>query len=185
MQFDIAIVGAGPVGLAAARALSGTGRTIVLVERHPRTVLENPPVDGREIALTHKSVAILERLGAWAHIPAAEISPLAEARVLNGTSPLALRFAPPPRPGQPLARLAPNHLIRRALFQAVADAPDITLLDGAELASVQPGADRSTLALADGRTLAARLARSALLGLAAATTPLRRLVARRLVTATN
>ncbi len=68
MIYDILIVGGGPAGLAFARALNGAGLRIAVVERQPAGLLASPPVDGREIALTHRSVATLTRLGAWVHL---------------------------------------------------------------------------------------------------------------------
>ncbi len=119
MDTDVAIIGAGPAGLALAAALEGSGLSVTLIERAPEAALADPAFDGREIALTHRSQAILRDLGAWGRIPAEETAPLREAKVINGASPLALRFAP--GEGQePLGRLVPNHLIRRALFEVVA-----------------------------------------------------------------
>ena len=43
-DFDIIVVGAGPAGLAFARALEGSGLDIALVERQPADVLASPPV---------------------------------------------------------------------------------------------------------------------------------------------
>ena len=83
-DFDIIVVGAGPAGLAFARGLEGSGLTVALVERQPAEVLAEPPVDGREIALTHRSVATLERLGAWNRIAPDQIFALRAARVYNG-----------------------------------------------------------------------------------------------------
>lgn len=92
MDHDIIIVGAGPAGLALARSLRGAELDIALLERQSREDLADPAYDGREIALTHRSVRILEELGAWANI--AEAHPLVSAQVLNGGSPLALTFEP-------------------------------------------------------------------------------------------
>jgi 2-octaprenyl-6-methoxyphenol hydroxylase len=60
-DLDVLIIGGGPVGAAAARALSGQGLALALVE--PR---ETPPhADPRPIALAHGGRLILERLGVW------------------------------------------------------------------------------------------------------------------------
>jgi ubiquinone biosynthesis UbiH/UbiF/VisC/COQ6 family hydroxylase len=160
MQFDIAIVGAGPAGLATALAIarSGTGHSVALLERAPRAALAMPAFDGREIALSHHAVRVLHDLGAWDRLPQAEIAPLAEARVSNGRSPLSLRFAPPRRAGEPLGHFAPNHRLRQALFEAAMAEPSITLLDETELAELRTTADAAELRLADGRTATARLA---------------------------
>lgn len=70
-QFDVAIIGAGIAGSALAVALSGSGLSIALVEAQP---LQRPTLpqeltlnsfDSRVSALTPKSIALLDRLGAW------------------------------------------------------------------------------------------------------------------------
>ena len=61
-DFDVLIVGGGPVGAAAALALRGTDLRVGLIEaRTPRA----PSSDPRPIALSHGSRLILERFGAW------------------------------------------------------------------------------------------------------------------------
>ena len=49
--FDIAVIGAGPVGLCFARALAESGLQIVVLERLAEPALAIPVFDGREIAL--------------------------------------------------------------------------------------------------------------------------------------
>lgn len=154
---DIAVIGAGPAGLAFARSLAGSGLRVILVERAPEASLADPAFDGREIALTHRSQGILRELDAWDRIPAEETSPLGEARVLDGASPFALTFAPEGKGAPPLGALVPNHLIRRALFQAVQDARCATLLAGVAVKAVETTPKGGTLTLADGRELRARL----------------------------
>jgi ubiquinone biosynthesis UbiH/UbiF/VisC/COQ6 family hydroxylase len=156
-DFDLTIIGAGPAGLSLARALSGHGLAIALVERQPRSVLESPPFDGREIALTRQSVDHLQTLGAWDRLPPADISPLNEARVLNGPFEHALRFRPLPKAGENLGCFVPNHLIRRSLFESVADCPDITLLDRRTATGIATSEDTATLTFADATKLTSRL----------------------------
>lgn len=50
---DILIVGAGPAGLSFAAEMAGSGLSVTLIEKSPLDILQNPPYDGREIALTH------------------------------------------------------------------------------------------------------------------------------------
>ncbi|HEX7770206.1 MAG TPA: FAD-dependent oxidoreductase, partial [Dokdonella sp.] len=73
MKHDIAIIGAGPVGLCLARALALQGLHVAVVERQPRAALAEPAFDGREIALTHASMRLLGELGVWGRIPADQV----------------------------------------------------------------------------------------------------------------
>ncbi|MEZ5741191.1 MAG: FAD-dependent monooxygenase [Burkholderiaceae bacterium] len=81
-----AIIGAGPAGLWSASAAADAGLAVTLIERQPRAPLADPAPDGRDIALTHRSEAILRDLGIWELFPPPEIAPLREARVSNGGS---------------------------------------------------------------------------------------------------
>lgn len=156
MHYDLVIVGAGPVGLALALALRGHGLHIALVERQPETLLAAAPDDGREIALTHHSLRFLHDLGAWAHIPGDQISPLREARVLDGRSPAILQFDAAGR-GQALGQLVPNHCIRRALYCALQAGPGIDLVAQTTVAALNLDAPCADLHLTDGRSLQAPL----------------------------
>ncbi len=155
--FDLVIIGAGPAGLSLARALSGQGLSIAVVERQNRALLAAPPFDGREIALTQGSVDLMQKLGAWDRLPPEEISPLNQARVLNGPFDHALRFEPVRQPGQNLGYFVPNHLIRRSLFESVSTCADVTLLDERTATGITTDADSATLRFADGTTLTSRL----------------------------
>lgn len=157
MTYDIIIVGGGPAGLSFARALADAGLNIALVEQQDSDALADPGYDGREIALTHRSVRMLTELGAWARLPAEEISELREARVLNGLSPLALTFDTAGRPEQALGVLVSNHLIRRALFDAVQGQDGLTLMTGVKVADCKAGPEGAEIRLEDGRVLSARL----------------------------
>ena len=52
LHSDILVVGAGPAGLSFAAELAGSGLKVTLIERSPLSVLQNPPYDGRDIAMT-------------------------------------------------------------------------------------------------------------------------------------
>ncbi|PZR10944.1 MAG: FAD-dependent hydroxylase [Azospirillum brasilense] len=157
MQFDVAIVGGGPVGLAFAREMAGSGLSLAVIETQPEARLADPGFDGREIALTHLSQDLMRALGAWDHLPAGAASALREARVLNGGSPYALHFDVSDRAEAALGQLVPNHLIRRALFAATRGQAELTLLAGTSVTGATITRQGARLALADGREVAAKL----------------------------
>jgi ubiquinone biosynthesis UbiH/UbiF/VisC/COQ6 family hydroxylase len=157
MECDVLIVGGGPAGLSLARSLADSPLRIMVVERQPETAIAVPSYDGREIALTHRSIATLKALGAWHLLPPDEISPLNEARVLNGASPFALSFETTGHGGGPLSLMVPNHRIREALYRAVRDQPNLTLLTGSGVSAVKTDARSVRVMLEDGRSISARL----------------------------
>jgi ubiquinone biosynthesis UbiH/UbiF/VisC/COQ6 family hydroxylase len=156
-QFDIAVVGAGPAGLAFALAAAPLGLRVALFDQQPEAQLADPAPDGREIALTHASRATLERLGVWSRIPEAEVSPLKDAQVFDGPSLLALRFRAADAGTDAIGLLVPNHWIRRALYETVTERGAATLITGARVASVVRGDREVSLTLEDGRTFRASL----------------------------
>lgn len=156
---DILIIGAGPAGLSLAAALKGSGRKVLLVERQPEATIVSPPFDGREIALTQLSVRLMQDLGQWSRIDPAERSPLKRAKVLNGPSAFAL-WVDPDRVHDELGFLVPNHLIRKAAYEAVFAVPDaaVSLRAGVAVCRMQPADDHVAVELASGDVLRARLA---------------------------
>lgn len=154
---DVVVVGAGPAGLCFARSLAGSGLQVTVVEPQSRQALAEAAFDGREIALTHASRQILEQLQLWDRLPAAEVAELREARVLDGRSPFALTFASDHRSGDPLGWLVPNHLIRRAAWDAVQDQPGLQLRAGRRVQGVRAVDAGQQVLLDDGSTVQARL----------------------------
>lgn len=155
MHCDIVIIGGGPAGLAFARSLAGSGLDVALVEKQSAEQLASPAYDGREIALTWHSVAILRDLGVWAMLPDADRAPLVAARVQNGRSSFALDFDPG-EAGQ-LGWLVSNHRIRQGLWAAVAGQPRLTLLTGARVVAARTDMVRAVVELDGGTTIRSRL----------------------------
>lgn len=149
----IAVVGAGPAGLSFARALAGTDAEIILLERQPLSALAAPPFDGREIALTHRSMRGLRDLGVWSLIPPAEIHDMHQARVLNGRSRFAMTIAPKPADHRPLGVLISNHLLRRALFEGVQHQKNVAIRAGCGVDRAAVEGEHVRVTLADGGTL--------------------------------
>jgi ubiquinone biosynthesis UbiH/UbiF/VisC/COQ6 family hydroxylase len=115
-QVDIAIIGAGPAGLSLACALASSGLQLCLIDLQSKTELSEPPMDGRDIAMTHLSKTILMEMSVWQRFETDVVHPLCEATVQDGGSPYALHFERSDDPEAPLGYLVANHQIRKALF---------------------------------------------------------------------
>jgi 2-octaprenyl-6-methoxyphenol hydroxylase len=72
-RVDVAVLGGGPVGCTLALALRATGRTVAVIERTAKSPAASPDAPFRPISLSYASRIILERLGAWAALPATPI----------------------------------------------------------------------------------------------------------------
>ncbi|MFH6601262.1 5-demethoxyubiquinol-8 5-hydroxylase UbiM [Ectopseudomonas khazarica] len=157
MSPDIVIVGAGPAGLCLARALSGHGLSIMLLERQAEQALADPAFDGREIALTHGSQALLDRLGLWSRLPAEDVAVLRDAQVFNGPSLFALKIRAEQAGAERLGHLVANQAIRRAAYEAVRACSDVHLLCDTQVRAIQSGEHEIKLVLQDGQMLQPRL----------------------------
>ena len=157
MHFDIAIVGAGPSGLCFARALAESGLRIAILERQAEAALAEPAFDGREIALTHHSAKLLRELGVWDRIAQEAISPLRDAKVLNGLSLYAMQIDHRDSRKEELGYLISNCLIRKAAYEAVKSSPAITLMTGVQIGSVRTDADAAHITLDSGKTMTVQL----------------------------
>ena len=161
LHSDILVVGAGPAGLSFAAELAGSGLKITLIEKSPLEILQNPPYDGREIALTHLSREIMQRLGMWDLIPKDEIYPLRDAKVLNGQSDYQLHFPQPTQargePADCLGYLISNHNIRKAAYEVVSKLENVTILTGTGVKKVKTSEDEAQVILENGEVLSGRL----------------------------
>ncbi|MBN3757716.1 5-demethoxyubiquinol-8 5-hydroxylase UbiM [Paraburkholderia sp. Tr-20389] len=161
METDVTIVGAGPAGLCLARSLSGRGLKIVVIDQQPLRELETPAFDGREIALSHKSVAIMKRLSLWQIIGEDAQSQLRDAKIFNGSSPEALEIGHSLGIHAELGWLVPNHLIRQAAWRSVqrsmADNGDITVMAAEKVSGVKTGSTSGRVTLESGNSVVSRL----------------------------
>ena len=157
MNFDVVIVGAGPSGLCFAQALADCGLRIAILERQHESQLANPAFDGREIALTHRSVQLMQTHGLWQRIDPQAISPLRDARVLNGPSLYAMNIDPRDSKKPELGYLVSNYLIRKAAYEAVKTSPSVTLLTEVQITQISTDHGGAHIALASGETIEAQL----------------------------
>jgi len=149
MNFDVTIVGAGPVGLSFARALSDTSLNIAIIDRQTSKSLANPPEDGREIALTHLSKKILTSFGIWQEIDQNEISLIKEAKVINGVSPYSLHFNHQDTSENTLGHLIPNRLIRAAAYKVAKESKAIKIITGVGVDSFNIDANKAEIKLSN------------------------------------
>jgi len=154
IETDVIVIGAGPAGLCLARALDASGLRVVVLEREPDTTLRAPRFDGREIALTQRSVRLLRELDVWRRLPADECHPLCRASVFDTGAATPLKVG---GGHEPLGWLVPNHAIRAAAFEAMAESRNVELHAGVRVAAVETDSTSARVRLDDGRAFAAKL----------------------------
>ncbi|MCJ2015085.1 FAD-dependent monooxygenase [Methylobacterium sp. J-076] len=152
-RFEVAVVGAGAAGLAAALASAQAGVRTALVGRHA------PVADGRTVALLDGSVRFLRALGAWDEV-GEWASPLCTLQIIDDTRSL---FRPPPARFNAAEigldafgwNVESAHLV--AALRRRARAQDGLTLIESDAAGAEPGEAASRIALADGAAVEARL----------------------------
>lgn len=170
-SYDIAVVGAGAVGAAAALALAQCGRRVALVDGRPGPA-EPPGDDYGEfvVSLNLASVALLTRLGVWSAIRERRASPYGAMSLWDAGGTGATHFDSATIGEPVLGYFVEAALAESVLHRAAAEA-GVELFWGERVESLAVDADAATLNTADGRSLSARLA----LGADGARSPLRQL----------
>ena len=157
IYYDVIIVGAGPAGLSFACSLIDLNLNVLVVEKSTQESIANPKPDGRETALTHNSLKILQKLGVWDLINQTSVSPLKEAKVFDGDSDSLLNFAAKKSSFDALGYLVPNHLIRLALYKKALTSKNLTIINEISVESVSTSVSDAKVILSSGETVNSKL----------------------------
>jgi len=161
MKKDIVIIGAGPAGLSFANSLADTNINVLIVERQSREQLSDPAIDGRDIALTHFSQKLLVEMDTWSRMPADEVFPIKEAKVLDGESSYALHFNREDIPEDMLGYIISNQAIRKALYEKADSLDNVELLTDVSVTEVKTDENGAKVVLSNGKTVESALLVSA------------------------
>jgi 2-octaprenyl-6-methoxyphenol hydroxylase len=151
-ETDIAVVGAGPAGLAAALLLTQLGHDTLLIAP------AGAPLDERTSALLAGSVDLLTRIGAWQRASSAA-APLRSLRIIDGTRRLVrapeVIFHADEIGLAAFGYNLPNRALVAAL-ESIASEDRLSRM-AASVAGLARGSDRVVLRLCDGGEVGARL----------------------------
>lgn len=152
--YDVAIVGGGPAGLAAAIAVAETGSRTVLVARR------TPYADNRTTALLGGSVDFLDGLGVWQRC-AGNAAALKTMRLVDDTGRLIrapeVKFVSDEIGLDTFGYNIENRELVAAMEARAAELTNLTRIED-DAASVQPGEAQVAIVTAQGQTVLARLA---------------------------
>ena len=154
---DIAVVGGGMVGAAAALALRRAGFSTALLEaRAPSPWLAQDEVDLRVVGLAPSSIALLNELDVWTSIRDARACPYTHMHVWDAQSGAAIDFNAADEGRDLLGYIVENNLVQWALWQSL-EAAGVQRLCPATVKDFEVRTDRVVLDLADGENLSVRL----------------------------
>lgn len=154
---DVLLVGGGLVGAVAARALSSSGLSVIVVDGQDPALATSAEFDGRASAVAAASKRLLSAIGIWPFLQD-DVSPILDIRVADGTSPMFLHYDHEDVGVGPLGYLAENRHIRRAALSAIESDPNITFLAPMRVESLVRESNLVTATLSDGSLVMASLA---------------------------
>ncbi len=153
MKFDVAVVGAGLVGAAFARALRGLSVAVVAPAR-PR-----PPegaFDSRIYAISPGNAVFLTGLNAWQQMPPERVTPVRAMRV-HGDDGGLIEFDAYSAGVEALAYIVEEGLLLGALWRGLEARDDAKIFAPEECTGLGAGEDPVTLDLRSGQTIEASL----------------------------
>ena len=133
-EWDVVIVGGGMVGASFALALRATSLRVLLIESVPPDSATQPSFDERTTALGNGSRQIFETLGVWPAM-AADASPIRSIHVSDAGRFGVARLDAREQGVHAFGYVVPNRVIGRVLWQALREAPHITVAMPAQLKS--------------------------------------------------
>lgn len=151
------IVGGGPAGLSLACLVADRGLNVAVVDRQQENVLIDPPADGRDIALTHRSLRILSEMGVWGEVAARDMAPIRRAQVRNANQSQLLNFDPQSAGRDALGYLVSNQILRREIYRAATRWPNISLFAGESVTKLLLDQSAAAVETTSGRVLSAPL----------------------------
>lgn len=156
--YDVAIVGAGMVGAAAASLLSRAGFSVALVEgNEPQPFNSSEPVGLRVSAISPGSARVLAEAGAWRLIRNNRVSPYRRMLVEDRDETAVIEFQAQEFGLEDLGSIVENDLVQWALWQALQVMAGVEFHCPDRISNMAWEQDKAVLELASGKRLEASL----------------------------
>ncbi len=157
METEVLIVGGGLVGSTLATAFGQAGIDVIVIDTQDPKAGLDAGFDGRASAIALATQRALDGLGIWPAL-AAEAAPIRDIRVSEGNSLFFLHYDHREAGDQPFGHMVENRHLRKALYHRLRDLGGVRYLAPNAVKALDRDVMGVTAALADGRTVRARLA---------------------------
>ena len=154
---DIAVIGGGMVGCAAALALGRLGYKVVLVEGGQSPEFPGAAYDLRVSAINPASRDLLEQLGAWELILARRTSPYERMAVWDASGPGRLSFDAADIGLPQLGHIIENSVVNAALFEQIKSTAAARTITGSRVKDIIWQDDSAMLTLVSGERISCSL----------------------------
>ena len=154
-DFEVAVVGGGPVGAAAALGMADAGRRVALIEkRQPQIQVGALGMDLRTLALSPASQALLADLGLWS---ALKPTPYRSMQVWEERGTAAIRFEARDVDRTELGWMQEYGPLAQAAWQRLTEHSNVELVVGQAPSAVEPQRDAVAIDIGDRQVRAALL----------------------------
>ena len=157
LESEVLIVGGGLVGSTLAIAFGQAGIDVTVIDTQDPKAGLDAGFDGRVSAIALATQRVLDGLGIWPAL-AGEAAPIRDIRVSEGNSLFFLHYDHREAGDRPFGHMVENRNLRKALYHRLRDLDGVRFLAPNAVESLDRDAMGVTAALADGRTIRARLA---------------------------
>ncbi|MBP7917571.1 MAG: FAD-dependent monooxygenase [Arenimonas sp.] len=155
---DIAVIGAGAVGLAAALMAAQQGLRVAIVEAHAPVAWRADQPDLRVYALALDNQVLLENLGVWPAVKARRAEPYSAMTVFDEVQGSPLRFNAGDLGRSHLGHIVENNVLVEALWQALQPLKNVSLHCPDKIRAVSDQEDSVMLTLQSGLEISAGIA---------------------------
>lgn len=152
---EVAVVGAGLVGMTAAIALAQQHKAVVLIDAKAPMTTTLPAWDARVYALTEATISWLTAIGVWAYVDTTRVQPIDAMQLWGHDAAAALTLSAEDAHLLQMGCIIENQNLMAACWQSL-QATDVTMQTTACVSMVQH-ADCAALSLSNGATLQAKL----------------------------
>lgn len=121
MQADVAVVGAGLVGLSACLALHALGYDVLLLDAHAQQEVQqdNPDWDQRIYAISPNNASWLQGLGVWQHLDLKRVTQVETMQIWGDATPTPLNLHADEVNADAMAFIVEERALRQALLKQV------------------------------------------------------------------